>query len=491
MTREYLACDLGAESGRLIRGSLGDGKLRLEELHRFPNIPIKKEGHLYWNIPNLILELKEGLRKAAARQLNLTSISTDSWGVDYLLFGGAGELLEPTFHYRDSRTQGGVDSVFKALSWPELFSETGIQFMPLNTIFQLAAETPERLAAAESLLGVADGFNFFLCGARKIEVSMASTFQLYNPVRKGWSEKLIKTLGLPRRIFPEIVPSGTLLGRLRPTLAREAGLPEIPVVASCSHDTGAAVVGVPASGKNWAYISSGTWSLIGVEQTAPVISERCRELNFTNEIGYGGSVRLLKNIIGLWLVQECRRQWETEGRHLDYAELTRRAAGAKPFGALINPASREFLAPERMATQIALFCERTGQSIPNEEGALIRCALESLALLYARALKQLEELIGSKIEKLHVVGGGSRNELLNQFTADACGIPVVAGPAEATAVGNIMVQAIASGQISGLEEARAVIEGSSEIKLFDPRSPQLWREQSRRFEKLLENEDGK
>lgn len=520
MTRHYLACDLGAESGRLISGTLDDGKLSLQELHRFANTPVREAGSLHWNIPNLILELKEGLRKAARIGQKFESISTDSWGVDYVLFQDPGstgvppvpagvparfpasafEIIEPIYHYRDPRSKRGVEVAYSHTTWPEIFSESGIQFMPINTLFQLAAEDPKRLERARFLLGVGDAFNYFLTGAPKIEVSMASTFQLYNPRTHSWSDKLINALGLPRRIFPEIVPSGTRLGKLRPDLATELDLPPIDVIATCSHDTGAAVAGVPSShtapsnlssspsapsASNWAYLSSGTWSLMGVELPEPIINDAARDLNFTNEIGFGNTVRFLKNISGLWLIQECKRQWTREGLDLDYAKLTQLAANEHPFLSLINPASEEFLAPENMVSQIVQFCRRTNQPAPKTEGAFVRCALESLALLYRRTLSQIEKLTGKKIEHLHVVGGGSNNDLLNQFTANAIQIPVFAGPAEATAAGNVVLQAIALGHLPSLSAARELIRNSSIIRRFDPCDRDQWDTAFTRFEKFF------
>ncbi|HEX7858882.1 MAG TPA: rhamnulokinase family protein [Verrucomicrobiae bacterium] len=490
MTRHYLACDLGAESGRLMLGTLGDDSLRLEEVHRFGNVPRRVEGALQWNIPNLVLELKEGLRKAAGMGLRFESISTDSWGVDYILFDAAGALQEPVYHYRDARTKVGVERAYARVSWETIFEESGIQFMPINTLFQLAAEKPERLRKAKFLLGVGDAFNYFLAGgAPKMEVSMASTFQLYNPRTRGWSEKLIEALELPRGIFPEIVPSATRLGKVRAELAAElagnSGFGEMEVIATCSHDTGAAVAGVPAGEGSWAYLSSGTWSLMGVELAEPIINDAARELNFTNEIGYGNSVRLLKNISGLWLIQECKRQWSREGREFDYGTLTKLAEEALPFCSLINPASDEFLAPENMVSQFVQFCRRTGQPAPKTEGAFVRCALESLALLYRRTLRQIEQLIGRKIERLHVVGGGSNNDLLNQFTANATGVPVFAGPAEATAAGNILLQAIALGHVESLGAAREIIRRTSAVRKFEPRETEVWERTFGRFEELL------
>ncbi len=485
MTRRYLACDLGAESGRLVSGTIEDDHLSLEELHRFPNIPLRQDGSLKWNIPNLVLELREGLRKAGGTGLKFESISTDSWGVDYILLNEAGEMQPPVFHYRDPRTKIGVEKGLRLVSWEEIFAESGIQFMPINTLFQLVAENRDRLRRASLLLGIGDAFNYFLSGAAKIEVSMASTFQLYNPRSETWSDKLIRALDLPRSLFPEIVPSGTPLGKLRPELAGELGVNPMEVIATCSHDTGAAVAGVPAEGENWAYLSSGTWSLMGVELMEPVINDLSRELNFTNEIGYGNTVRFLKNISGLWLVQECKRQWAREGLEIDYGALTRLAANEHPFFALINPASDEFLAPENMVSQIVQFCRRTNQPAPKTEGAFVRCALESLALLYRRTLKQIETLTGQKIERLFVVGGGSNNDLLNQFTANAVQIPVLAGPAEATAAGNVVLQAITLGHLPSLAAARALIRNSSTIRRFEPQDPEVWDSAFSRFEKFF------
>ena len=526
MKRHYLACDLGAESGRLISGTLESGKLSLQELHRFANVPIRTGSSLHWNIPNLILELKEGLRKAARTGLHFESISTDSWGVDYILFQNSGstgatlgstgappvqvgaladlssaqfEILEPIHHYRDPRTQRGVEIAYSRTTWPEIFSESGIQFMPINTLFQLAAEDPARLSSPSFLLGVGDAFNYFLTGGTpKIEASMASTFQLYNPRTRQWSDKLINALQLPRHLFPEIVPSATPLGQLRPDLATELNLPQLQVIATCSHDTAAAVAGIPASESfskletrnsklplRWAYLSSGTWSLMGVELAEPIINDTARELNFTNEIGYGNSIRFLKNISGLWLLQECKRQWSREGREFDYATLTALAADAQPFASLINPASDEFLAPENMVSQFVQFCRRSGQPAPKNEGAFVRCALESLALLYRRTLRQIEQLTSQKIEILHIVGGGSNNDLLNQFTANATGIPVLAGPAEATAAGNIMLQALALGHVNSLSAAREIIRNSSPLRRFEPLDTETWNRASTRFETLM------
>ena len=486
MTTHYLACDLGAESGRLMLGTLAQNKLSIEEIHRFPNTPVKAGNSLHWNIGALFDEVKAGLKKAASRQLPFASISTDSWGVDYILYDESGAMLLPVWHYRDARTAQGVASAKARVPWETIFAETGIQFMPLNTIYQLAAEPPDRLARARHLLLIGDAFNCWLSGILKTEQSLASTSQLYNPRTRSWSKKLLAALSLPDRLFGPIVSPGTRLGPLKPELVRDTGLPALEVIATCSHDTGAAVAAVPASGQNWAYLSSGTWSLMGVECPEPVITDQCRELNFTNEIGYGGSVRLLKNIVGLWLVQECRREWASQGGEYDYATLARLAADARPFVSLINPADPRFVSPGGMPARIAAFCQETGQPVPGSPGAFVRCALESLALYYRVVLRQLEQLTGRKVERLNIVGGGSQNQLLNQFAASALQLPVAAGPTESTALGNILVQAIALGHLPSLAAAREVVRNSFEVMTFKPQAASEWDKAFVRFEQLLQ-----
>jgi rhamnulokinase len=485
MKTHYLACDLGAESGRLMLGTLAEGRLELTEIRRFPNVPVRDGDALYWNLRALLDELAAGLHQAGALGLPVAGVSTDSWGVDYVLYDAAGAMIEPTYHYRDGRTARGVQAVQARLPWPELFEETGLQFLPFNTIFQLGAESPERLARARRILGVGDAFNHWLGGAACYEESLASTTQLYNPRTRAWSPRLLETLGLRADLFPPIVPSGTRLGPLRADLARASGLRGVEVVASCSHDTGAAVAAVPGAGEDWAYLSSGTWSLMGVELPAPVINAAVREANFTNEIGYGGSVRFLKNIIGLWMVQECRRAWARQGQEYDYATLTRLAAAAPPFAALVNPADPRFIPPGDMPGRIAEFCRQTGQPAPATPGAVIRCVLESLALLYRRTLRQIEALTGRRIARLHIVGGGSQNHLLNQFTANALQIPVITGPVEATAAGNVLVQAIALGHLPSLAAAREVVRASFPLATVTPADAAVWEAADARFAALL------
>jgi rhamnulokinase len=485
MATHYLACDLGADSGRLMLGRLDNGKISLEELHRFPNGPVKTSGALHWDFAGLLEQLKAGLKKAAARQLPIASISTDSWGVDYVLYDDCGLVMPPVWCYRDSRTAYGVENVRAKVDWPTTYAETGIQFMGLNTIYQLGAEPPERLARAKQLLLIGDAFNYFCSGVARNEISLASTTQLYNPQTKTWSKKLLDALKLREDLFAPICPSGTRLGPMKKNLATETGLPQIEVIASCSHDTGAAVAAVPASGGNWAYLSSGTWSLVGVEWPKPVINDQARSLQFTNEIGFGDSVRLLKNIVGLWIVQECRRHWVREGKKYDFATLEKLAAEAPPFVSLINPDDPRFLSPDDMPKRIAEFCEETGQPVPANRGAYMRCIYESLALFYRVVMRRLERLTGKKIERLHVVGGGSKDMMLNQCAANALKIPVIVGPTECTALGNILVQAIALGHLPSLDAAREVVRNSFELKSVTPQDSAQWDAAAARFEKLL------
>jgi len=485
MPKCYLACDLGADSGRLMLGTLEQGRLALEEIHRFANVPLRAGESLRWDIARLFGEVKEGLRKAAGRQLPIASISADSWGVDYLLYDAAGAVIPPAFHYRDPRCADGVQRAQAKIAWPEIFAETGLQFLPFNTIFQLAAETPERLAAARLILGIGDAFNHWLSGVARAEESLASTFQLYDPRRRAWSPRLLAALNLPATMFPPIVKSGTRLGPLRADLAAETGLRGVEVIASCSHDTGAAVAAVPGAGDDWAYLSSGTWSLMGVELAQPIITDACRDLNFTNEIGFGHSVRLLKNIVGLWLIQEARREWSRAGEHYSFAKLERLAAAAPAFVSLINPADPRFLSPGEMPAKLAACCRETGQPVPTTVGATIRCVYESLALLYRRTLRQIEQLTGRRIQRLHIVGGGSKDAVLSQFAANAIQLPVHTGPVEGTAIGNILVQAIARGDLPSLAVARDVVRASFETKAYQPQDADAWAAAVPRFDQLL------
>lgn len=475
----YLAIDLGAESGRVIFGALQAGRIALEELHRFPNVPIRSSDSIQWNTNDILSEVLKGISKAAGREI--ASVSADSWGVDYILIGAPG----PVYHYRDPRTARGAKEFLAKVSWETIFEETGIQYMPINTLFQLASEDPERLKQTRQILSIADYANCIIGGRACLEESMASTYQLYDPRKRDWSPLLLEKLGIPRALLGDVVPSGTKIGELRASITRPffGGAP-ISVIATCSHDTGAAVAAVPAkSGSNWAYLSSGTWSLMGVERKEPIINDTARELNFTNEVGYGGSIRLLKNISGLWLLQECRRIWAEKGP-FDYGELTKMAAQEPAFRSIINPADERFLAPPDMPRAIVDFCRETNQPPPETPGAFTRCIFESLALLYRKTLLQIQRLTGTKIDVLHIVGGGSKNALLNQFTADACQVEVLAGPVEATALGNIMIQAITMGEVPDLAAARSIIAKTFDLTRYEPKPGEVWMAAFERFQKF-------
>ncbi len=466
-------------------GTLADGKISLEELHRFPNGVVKSHGALHWNIEGLFAELKIALKKAAAKNLPIAAISTDSWGVDYVLYDERGNIMSPVWCYRDARNAVGIENVQAKMDWPTIYSLTGIQFLPFNTIHQVAAESPERLASAKQLLLIGDAFNYFCSGVARNEVSLASTTQLYDPTQKRWAKPIFAALGLKEELFAPICPSGTKLGPLKKCLATEVGLPQIEVIATCSHDTGAAVAAIPASGENWAYLSSGTWSLMGVEMPKPVINADSRALGFTNEIGFGDSVRLLKNIIGLWIVQESRRHWASEGHKYDFAALAQLSNDAPPFVSLINPDDTRFLTPGDMPKKIAEFCVETGQPAPANHAATMRCIHESLALYYRIVLRRIERLTGKKIERLHIVGGGSQDATLNQFAANSLKIPVLAGPTECTALGNILIQAIALGHVESHAAAREIVRNSIELKTFTPQDSAQWDAAAARFEKLV------
>jgi len=485
MPTHYLAYDLGADSGRLMLGTLDAGKVSLEELHRFPNGPVKNNGALYWNLEGIFTELKTGLKKVVATGKPIDSISADSWGVDYALYDERGLIMPPVWCYRDGRTAVGIENAQAKVDWPTTYSITGIQFLAFNTIYQIASEPPERLGRARQILMIGDAVNHFCCGVARNEVSSASTTQLYDPREKRWSERLFAAVGLREGQFAPICAGGTRLGPVKRSLATEIGLPPIDVIATCSHDTGAAVAAIPASTGNWAYLSSGTWSLMGVELAAPVINDQSRAMGFTNEIGYGHSVRFLKNIIGLWLVQECRRQWAKEGKKYEFTELEKLAAEAPPFVSLINPDDSRFMGPDNMPEKIAEYCLETKQPVPATPGATIRCIYESLALYYRVTLRRLERLTGKKIDTLHIVGGGSKDATLNQFAANAVKIPVLAGPTECAALGNILVQAITLGHVESHAAAREIVRRSFELVTFTPQDSGPWDAASRRFENFL------
>jgi rhamnulokinase len=486
----FLALDLGAESGRAVVGHFDGASLQLEEVHRFPNGPVLVNGHLYWDALRLLTEIKVGIRSAAQQYgAGLVSLGLDTWGVDYGLLDAQDNLLGNPYHYRDSRTEGMLDRVFQVVPRKEVFEQTGIQFMQLNTLYQLYAmrvQGSPLLDMAQSFLTMPDLFNFWLTGRKANEFSIATTTQFYDPRARTWANDLLRRLELPTSMLGEIVAPGTVIGELLPGVAEELVIDPLPVIAPACHDTGSAVAAVPAQERDYAYISSGTWSLMGVEVDEPVITPQSLAYNFTNEGGVCDTFRLLKNIMGLWLVQECRREWARGGETYGYAELTEMAAQAAAFGPIIDVDAHRFLAPGDMPGKIRAYCQETGQAVPESKGEVLRCALESLALRYRWVLERLEEMMGRTIKVVHIIGGGMQNELLCQFGADAMQRPVVAGPIEATAMGNILMQALALGHIGSLEEGRAVVRRSFEVRTYEPADAEPWEEAYDRYLGLLE-----
>jgi rhamnulokinase len=475
--KHYLALDLGAESGRAILGTISDRRLYLEELHRFLNTPVRTPTGLYWDTFRLWHEIQQGMAVAGRdRKLHIDGVGLDTWGVDFALLSADGALADNPRHYRDSRNNGMVEAICAAVPREQIFAHTGIQFMQLNSLCQLYAMKLAGSPAfqiAKTLLFMPDLFNYWLTGVAKAELTIASTSQFYDPARRRWAIELLERFGLPVEILPEVVPAGTRLGPIRPEVADFTGLDAgTPVYASASHDTASAVAAVPAEGDDWCYISSGTWSLMGVELDAPVINAASLEQNLTNEVGAEGKIRLLKNIAGLWLLQECRRAWSQAGSEYPYATLAGLAGHAKPFRAILQP--DVFIVPGRMPERIAAYCESTGQTAPEQPGEMCRTILEGLALRYRQVLEGIEALLGRRIRTIHIVGGGSQNHVLNQFVADATSRPVIAGPTEATAAGNVLVQAIGAGLLSGLAEARAVVKGSFPLQLIEPNQDVSW-----------------
>lgn len=483
----YIACDLGAGSGRVMLGTLNKGRVSLEEIHRFASEPVRIRGTLRWDILQIFNELKTGLKKLAERKVAAESLSVDSWGVDYVLFRSDEPVLSMPFHYRDARTDRAYTEALAKATAPVIFANTGIQFMSINTLYQFVADMKDRpqvIEAADQFLNIADYLNYLFSGVARAEESLASTTQFYNPQLREWSKELIQLFGFPSKIFPQIVPSGTTLGPLAPEVGFETKLSGVQVVASCSHDTGAAVAAVPAEGKDWAYLSSGTWSLIGVELPAPLMSEEARKANFTNEAGFGGTTRFLRNIIGLWLLQECRRSWNERGIPASYDELEKLAAESEPLRSLIHPNAARFWKPDDMPEKIASYCHETNQPVPETTGQFVRCIFESLALLYREALLGLERIIGRDIQVLHIVGGGIRHRMLNQFAANATGRRVVTGPVEATAIGNVLVQAIALGHLDTLEALRQTVRDSVPVETYHPEADAAWKSACERFAAL-------
>jgi rhamnulokinase len=485
-SKPYLALDFGAESGRAILARLHSGIVTTEEVHRFKNEPVEYGGSLHWDVSRLWWEVREALHKL--EKTELAGMGVDAWGVDYALIGERGELLQNPYHYRDARTNGVMQEVFRKASKEEIYLATGIQFMPINTLYQLFAamrDTPELLRAAKQLLMIPDLFHYWLTGRAVCEFTNATTTQLVNLKTRTWAAELIRRLELPGHLLTELIEPGTQLGTLLPSIARDSALSGTPVIAPATHDTGSAVAAICAR-EGTAFLSSGTWSLLGTELDAPVISVEALRLNFTNEGGVNGTTRLLKNVMGLWMLQCCRQAWAARGQCCEHYELMELAAHTDAFVSLVDPDHPSFLRPADMPAAVDQFCERTHQSSPQSTGAYVRAILESLAFKYSLVVRNLEELTGRPIHQIRVIGGGSKNRLLNQMTADATGRRVLAGPAEATALGNVAIQILATGAAPSLREVRNIVDRSYPVEVFEPLETSKWERHAERFEHYCE-----
>jgi rhamnulokinase len=489
-SRTFIAIDLGAESGRVVAGVFDGSKLTVEEIHRFPNTPVKIGGSLHWDVLRLFSEMQTGLAAAARNRGGApVSVGVDTWGVDYALIDRKGKLVSNPYHYRDRRTDGMMEAAFARMPRREIYEHTGIQFMFLNTLFQVLSEVVSgspALEIADRLLFVPDLLHYWLAGAKVNERTIASTSQMYNPASKDWADPLLERLQIPRRLFGEIVAPGTVLGPVLPEFAEATGAVNLQVVAPGSHDTASAVAAVPAGTEPHAYLSSGTWSLMGIETAHPVITADSYEYSFTNEIGVFDTVRLLKNICGLWLLQECKRTWAARGTDLSYAQLTDLARQARPFHSLVDPDFQAFATPGDMPARLTEFCRRTGQPEPSNTSSTVRAVLESLAMKYRWVLEKLEGLAGTRLEVLHIVGGGTKNALLNEFAANAVGRPVITGPVEATSIGNILVQMVALGDLRDLSEGRELVRNSFETQTYEPAGTAAWDEAYERFKRIMD-----
>ncbi len=474
----HIAIDLGAESGRVMLGKMNNGKLHLEEIHRFLNIPIQNENSTRWDAEMLWNEIQTGLKKTFSKYDNIESIGVDTWGVDFVLLDKNGEMLDPPYHYRDTRTNGIPEKVSQKISMKDLYLETGIQIMQFNTIFQLIAlkeEKPEIFNKIHKLLFMPDWIVYKLTGEIKNEYTIASTSQLMNMETGEWSKKLMNIFGIPGDIFPSIVQPGVKIGEIKPEFTRNFKCNSIPVIAVGSHDTASAVVGVPAEkNTNWAYMSSGTWSLMGIESMKALINDATNERNFTNEGGINNTIRFLKNIIGLWILQESKRYWKKEGDDLSYSQLVEMAEKAEPFFGIIDAEYKDFVNGGDIPEKIQSYLVKTGQREVKNKGQFVRIILEALAMKYSEVMKKIEDITGKNIDVLHIVGGGSKNKLLNQMTANAMGKRVIAGPVEATVCGNILTQLIAIGEITSIDNGREIIKNSFECECFLPENEDKW-----------------
>jgi rhamnulokinase len=478
--RTLAAVDLGAQSGRVAVGRFDGSRLSIDIVHRFPNVPVRVRGTLYWDALRLYADVLDGLR-IAARGGAVDSVAVDSWAVDFGLLDRSGRLIRNPVHYRDSRRGAAVEGVFAQVPPRELYDRTGIQLLPINTIFELAAmafEPDPVLAVADRLLLIPDLIHYWLCGSTTTEFTNATTTQCFDVRARTWAVDLVERLGIPRRLLPEVVDPGTELG---PVTDEESGIGGAAVVAGATHDTAAAVAGAPLTGERSAFLSVGTWSLVGVESSEPVHGDAAYRANLTNEGGVAGTFRVLRNVTGLWLLQECRRAWALRGSEPSLEELVRAARAAVPLQSLVDPNDPLFAQPGDMPARIAEYCERTGQRPPGDEGAIVRCIFESLALKHAECIDLLGEVTGRSLDELYVIGGGAKNELLCEWTACAAEKPVHAGPDEATLVGNLLVQAMALDEVSSLAEGRELVRDSFARRTYEPSTDAAWREARDRF----------
>lgn len=476
MTKRVLAFDFGASSGRAIIGCFDGDKITLEEVHRFSNDPVSVGGTVYWDVLRLFYEIKQGIIKAKIAG-GFDSIGIDTWGVDFGLIDSEGKLMENPVHYRDARTVGLVDEAFKTMPKEKLYGITGIQFMELNTLFQLISlkkYRPWMLERADKMLFMPDLFGYMLTGKMCAEYSIASTSQLIDLDKRTWSKEILDAFGIKKSVFAPLVQPGTVLGELSKEVCEECGVDPVPVISVCGHDTQSAITSVPCEDGDFAFLSSGTWSLFGTELDKPIVNETSMNINITNEGGFDGSTGFLKNIIGLWLIQESRRQWKREGKEYSYADLEKLALAAEPFKCFIDPDAPEFVPHGNIPERVREFCRKTGQYVPETVGEIMRCIYESLAMKYRLTFEKLRECTERDYPVIHVIGGGTKDGLLCQMTANSCDRTVKAGPIEATVMGNVAVQLMSDGSVKNIGQARKIVADSSELKTFEPKDTDKW-----------------
>lgn len=487
MTKRVLAFDFGASSGRAIIGCFDGDKITLEEVHRFSNDPVSVGGTVYWDVLRLFYEIKQGIIKAKIAG-GFDSIGIDTWGVDFGLIDSEGKLMENPVHYRDARTVGLVDEAFKTMPKEKLYGITGIQFMELNTLFQLISlkkYRPWMLERADKMLFMPDLFGYMLTGKMCAEYSIASTSQLIDLDKRTWSKEILDAFGIKESVFAPLVQPGTVLGELSKEVCEECGVDPVPVISVCGHDTQSAITSVPCEDGDFAFLSSGTWSLFGTELDKPIVNETSMNINITNEGGFDGSTGFLKNIIGLWLIQESRRQWKREGKEYSYADLEKLALAAEPFKCFIDPDAPEFVPHGNIPERVREFCRKTGQYVPETVGEIMRCIYESLAMKYRLTFEKLRECTERDYPVIHVIGGGTKDGLLCQMTANSCDRTVKAGPIEATVMGNVAVQLMSNGSVKNIGQARKIVAESSELKTFEPKDTDKWAEAYKDFLKII------